>query len=174
MYTPPSTNLHPHENWYEEHAKCYIHLVLSFHDDVVKWKHFPRHWPFVREIHRSPVNFPHKGQWRGALMFYSICAFINGWVNNGEAGDLRRHRAHHDVSVMFADLWCRMTAGWQVTFEICFACIAWNANGINKYSSLYSHRLKPLNTLIRCSFIAHFDEMIFKCTGDANHRFDVC
>ena len=41
------------------------------HDDVVKWKHFPRHWPFVRGIHRSPVNSPHKGLWRGALrVFY--------------------------------------------------------------------------------------------------------
>ena len=48
------------------------------HDDVIKWKHFPRYWPFVREIHRSPVNFPHKGQWRGALMFSLICARING------------------------------------------------------------------------------------------------
>ena len=48
------------------------------HDDVIKWKHFPRYWPFVRGIHRSPVNSPHKGQWRGALMFSVICAWING------------------------------------------------------------------------------------------------
>ena len=39
------------------------------YDDVIKWKHFPRYWPFVRRIHRSPVNSPHKGQWRGVLMF---------------------------------------------------------------------------------------------------------
>ena len=63
---------------------------LGYHDDVIKWKHFPRNWPFVREIHRSPVNFPHKGQWRGALMFSLINAWINDWVNNREAGDLRR------------------------------------------------------------------------------------
>ena len=50
---------------------------------------------------RSPVNFPHKGQWRGALMFPLICAWINGWVNNREAGDLRRHRGHYDVTVMW-------------------------------------------------------------------------
>ena len=67
------------------------------HDDVIKWKHFPRHWPFVRGIHRSPVNSPNKGQWRGALMFSLICARINSWVNNREAGDLRRHRVHYDV-----------------------------------------------------------------------------
>ena len=70
------------------------------HDDVIKWKHFPRYWPFVRGTHRSPVNSQHKGQWRGALMFNLICARINGWVNNCEASDLRRNRAHHDVIVM--------------------------------------------------------------------------
>ena len=77
-------------------------LVHTFrhHDDVIKWKHFPRYWPFVREIHRSPVNFPHKGQWPGALMFSLIYAWINDWVNNREAGDLRRQYGHYDVIVM--------------------------------------------------------------------------
>ena len=56
---------------------------------------------FVRGIHRSPVNSPHKGQWRGALMFSLICAWINRWVNNREAGNLRRHQAHYDVIVMY-------------------------------------------------------------------------
>ena len=70
------------------------------HDDVIKWKHFPSYWPVARWIHRSPVNSPHKGQWRGDLMFSLISAWINGWVNNREAGDLRRHLAHYDVSIM--------------------------------------------------------------------------
>ena len=69
------------------------------HDDVIKWKHFSRYWPFVRGIHRSQVNFPHKGQWCGALMFSLICAW-NCWVNNRQAGDLRCHRVHFDVIVM--------------------------------------------------------------------------
>ena len=43
----------------------------------------------------------HKGQWRGALMFSLICAWINVWVNNREAGDLRRQRAHYNVIVMW-------------------------------------------------------------------------
>ena len=81
--------------WFNHHG-----AFNNFHDDVMKWKLFPRHWPFVRGIHRSPVNSPHKGQWRGALMFSLICAWINGWVNNREAGDLRRHRADYDVIVM--------------------------------------------------------------------------
>ena len=74
--------------------------VWFVHDDVIKWKHFPRYWPFARGIHRSPVNSPHTGQWRGALMFSLICVWINGWVNNREAGGLRRYRAHYDVTVM--------------------------------------------------------------------------
>ena len=70
------------------------------HDDVIKWKYFPHNWPFVRGIHRSPVNSPYKGQWRGALMFSLICVWINDWENNREAWDLRRYCAHYDVIVM--------------------------------------------------------------------------
>ena len=51
-----------------------------------------------------PVNSLHKGQWPGALMFSSICTWINGWVNNREAGDLRLYRAHYDVVVMHLGL----------------------------------------------------------------------
>ena len=60
-----------------------------YHDDVIKWKYFPRRWTFVRGIYRSEVNSPHKDQWRGALMFSLICVWINGWVNNQDGGDLR-------------------------------------------------------------------------------------
>ena len=70
------------------------------HDDVIKWKHFLRNWPFVRGIHRGPVNSPHKGQWRGALIVSLICVWINDWVNNREAGDLRRYCAHYYVIIM--------------------------------------------------------------------------
>ena len=76
------------------------HGIACHHDDVIQWKHFPRYWSFVRGIHRSPVNSPHKGQWRGALMFSMICAWRNSWANNRDAGDLRHHRANHDVTVM--------------------------------------------------------------------------
>ena len=65
-------------------------FIFMHHDDVIKWKHFPRYWPFVRRIHWPPVNSPHKGQWRRALMFSLICAWTNGWVNNRGSGDLRR------------------------------------------------------------------------------------
>ena len=92
-----------------------------YNDDVIKWKHFPCHWPFVRGIHRSPVNSPHKGQWSGALIFFLICAWINGWVNNGEAGDLRRHRTHYNVTVLY---------GWERQFK---------GTSLISYMSLWAH-----------------------------------
>ena len=66
------------------------------HNDVMKWKHFPRYWLFVLGIHRSPVNSPYKGQWRGISMFSLICTWTNGWVNTRDVSDLRRHRPDYD------------------------------------------------------------------------------
>ena len=51
-------------------------------------------------LHRLPVNSPHKGKWRGTLMFSLICARTNGWVNNRDACDLRCYRVHYEVTVM--------------------------------------------------------------------------
>ena len=68
------------------------------------WRHqmetFSALLAFCAGIHRSPMNSPHKGQWRGALMFSVICTRINGCANDGDAGDLRRHLAHYDVIIM--------------------------------------------------------------------------
>ena len=85
----------------------------SLHEDVIKWKHFPRYWPFVRGIHRSPVNSPHKGQRHGALMFSLICTWTDSWANNGDACDLRCYRAHYDVIVMHRlDPDCQKSVMW--------------------------------------------------------------
>ena len=99
-----------------------VSWCLITHDNIIKWTHFPRYWPFVQGIHWSPVNSPQKGQWHLALMFSLICAWINGWVNNREAGNLRCHRVHHDVIVTihpfhrwFNSLW-PSDAIWQQTF----------------------------------------------------------
>ena len=54
-------------------------------DDFVKWKHFPRYWPFVRGIHRSPVISPRKGQWCGALVF-SFYLRLNKWLSKQSWG----------------------------------------------------------------------------------------
>ena len=67
-----------------------------------------------------PVNSPHKSQWRGALMFSLIYAWINDWINNREAGDLRRQCGHYDVSVMKRD--------WKLV------------NGIHRWPMDYHHK----------------------------------
>ena len=92
-----------------------VSYISKIHDDVIKWKHFPRYWPFVRGSHRSPVNSPHKGQWHGALMFSVICAWIKYWVNNRETGDFRRHRIHYNVTVMIHNRHLTMALPWVRT-----------------------------------------------------------
>ena len=69
-------------------------------------------------------GFPHKGQWRGTLIVSLIHAWTNGKANNRAAGDLRRHRAHYDVTVM-----CQMSllklvvSGYSCQFKHCLTYI---------------------------------------------------
>ena len=76
-------------------------MVFTYfpHDDVIKWKHFLRYWPFVRGIHQSQVDSPHKGQWYRALIFL-MCSWTNGWAKNQDAGDFRCHCAHCDITII--------------------------------------------------------------------------
>ena len=108
------------------------------HDDVIKWKHFPRNWPFVRGIHRSPLKSTHKGQWRGALMFSFICVWINDWVNNREADDLRRYRAHYDVIVMA----CAFSSGFYS--DVAWLLIHWDWDKIvDIFQMTFSNPFRP-------------------------------
>ena len=61
--------------------------ILVIHDYVIKWRYFSRYWSFVRRIPRSPVDSPHRGQWRGVLMVSSMFAWTYGWVNSRDAHD---------------------------------------------------------------------------------------
>ena len=72
-----------------------VGLLAILYDDVIKWKRFPRYWPFVGGIDRSSVNSTRKGQWHWALMSSLICAWTKGWVNNRDAGDFRRSLWRH-------------------------------------------------------------------------------
>ena len=98
------------------------------HDDVIKWKHFLHNWPFVWRIHHSPVNSPHKGQWCGALIFSLICVWMNDWVNNREAGDLRCYCAHYDVIVMLSQvkLGDRITYLCQIIINYLYITLCWD------------------------------------------------
>ena len=82
--------------------------------------------PFLGRIHRSPMDSLHKGQWRRALMFPLMCAWTISWGNNRDAGDLRRHRAHFDVTIIT----CHVHRPWDIQYlhtcvsnRICHACI---------------------------------------------------
>ena len=85
--------------------------IIWTNDGSIYWRIYTRPWWVncfsgqwwrhqMETFSVSPVNSPHKGQWRGTLMFSLICVWINDWVNNREAGDLRRYRAHYDVIVI--------------------------------------------------------------------------
>ena len=103
--------------WEQFHSKCpwtlsvicvrrlyFLNHCHVSQGPVTWWRHQMETFSALLAIcaGNSPVSgeFPHKGQWRGALIFSLICVWINGWVNNREAGDWRRYRAHYDVSVM--------------------------------------------------------------------------
>ena len=82
---------------------CWCYAIVS--RAVAWWRHQMDTFSALLAlcVGTSPVTgeFPHKGRWRGVSMFPLICAWINDWANNREAGDLRRHRIHYDVTVMW-------------------------------------------------------------------------
>ena len=94
--------------WYTISVRISSWFVTSFLSDIFMrfswWRHQMETFSALLALCAGnspvPVNSPHKGQWCGALMFSLICTWINAWVNNPEALDLRRHRAHYDVIVM--------------------------------------------------------------------------
>ena len=105
--------------------------INDWHDGVIKWKDFPRYWPCMRRIHRSPVNSPHKGQWRGALMFSYICALNKqlrkqswGWWFETPSRSLWGHC--NVISIL--KIWFRMPRGFTPTLWInialwCHHCV---------------------------------------------------
>ena len=112
------SNVSPKPNWWThviwkvgKSRRLPNRLVISqtfLHNSKSWWRHQMETFSALMALCAGnspvPVNSPHKGQWRGALMFSLICAQINDWVNNREAGNLRRHRGHCDVTVMVQDL----------------------------------------------------------------------
>ena len=82
--------------WLSRHQRQDQHMITSSNENIFR---VTGHM-CGELIHKSLMNSPHKGQWRGALMFSLICVWTSDWVNNGKAGDLRRHHAHYDVIVM--------------------------------------------------------------------------
>ena len=117
-------------------CQCYFRWTLIqviawrltiVHDEVIKWKHFSRYWPFVRWI-------PHtKASDAEFWCFLWSTSWINGWVNNHDAGDLRCNRAHYDVIVM------KYYIPWNIhTAMLCLFCY-------DHIIRLFLWRIQPYN-----------------------------
>ena len=92
-------------------------------------------------------NSPNIGQWREALMFSLICAWINGWVNNRDAGDLRRHCAHYDVTVMNNK---RIISLWNWSLVACHRELRdIDKTGVAHTNSYYANTYLSLITVLR-------------------------
>ena len=125
----------------------YISVPVS-HDDVIKWEHFPRYWPFVWGIDRSPVNSLHKGQWREALMFSLICALNKrlskhawGWWLGTPSGPLWRH--------------CNVVVSLPLSIIIMveLALFVWNVCSLSIW--YYYLRLYPGGLVLDTTWIIH-------------------
>ena len=140
-------------------------------DDVIKWKHFPRYWPFVRGIHRSPVNSPHKGKWRGALMFFFDARLNKRLGKQSRRRWLRRYRAHYDVTVMsdWTPSLCKTRN--RLPYSRCQSC--WYP-GSARNQDISSHNIdlflpeysdfstRTVNSLMPRGYRRHFADDIFK------------
>ena len=155
--------------------RCFRLIPASFIPKLAWWRHQMETFSALLAICAGnspvpgePVNSPHKGQWRGALMFSFICVWINGWANNREAGDLRRYRAHYDVIVMgFVNLSstpAQRTAVFSGHASSCRELVDIGATVSGRYSILvmgeaglskHTYSLQP-ETIVIISVITHW------------------
>ena len=131
----------------------------SSYNESIWWshqmEHFPCYWPFVRGIHQSPVDFPHKGQWRRASMFSLIGASTNSWANNWDAGHLRCHCTHYHVTVMMYSLY------WNISPRAFISLIflkRYQYTLVQEDVSLimYKKKMKASTLLQHLSYYIHF------------------
>ena len=62
-----------------------------------QWKHFPRYWPLCEGKPPVTGGFPSQ---RPMTRSFGVFFGLNGWANNRDASDFRRHRAHYDVTTI--------------------------------------------------------------------------
>ena len=83
-------------------------MLLWWRHDI-KWKQFLSHWPFVRGIHRPPVDSPHKGQWRGACFDVLLDQHLNKWLSKQSRRRLFEMSSH--------SLWRHCNVDWKSSHE---------------------------------------------------------
>ena len=132
--------------------KCTCNINSVCHDNVIKWTHLPRYWPFVRGIHRSPVDSTHRGQWRGALMFSLICArtrcFLWFAPEQKVQETIETAVIYYDVTVVVWPIYVNSLRAELYAARLCFyqTRLAWSMNqGSNKKHSAV-HNFAPTVT----------------------------
>ena len=89
--------------WYHSNEAKQLKARSRLHDNFMRWRWFPRYWPFVRGIHQCLVDIPPKTSVTWALMFPLVLSLTDGWKNSQVVGDLIRHESHCDGILM--DSW---------------------------------------------------------------------
>ena len=148
-----------HVTFFTPQVMQHIRIIMEVisHQKFSLWRHqmetFSALLALWGWIHQSPVNSPHKGQWRGALLFSLICAWINGWVNNRESGDVRRHRAYYNVIVMIVH-WQRAYSKEYALWSILLCPVAiWNQSILDIYFRVNSlARLQSYHHPYLCNY----------------------
>ena len=86
----------------ESRDKC---LVLKIH---IWWRHQMETFSALLALcaGNSTVTseFPSKRSMTQSFPVCLICALTNGWANNRDAGNFRRHRAYYDGIIMISNL----------------------------------------------------------------------
>ena len=135
--------------------------TVMIHDDVIKWKHFPRYWPFVRGIHRSPGNSHHKGPvTRSFDVFFDLrlnkrlSKHTCGWWFETPSRSLRRHC--DAVSVITSHVYVRGGPNlkvWELSYDwtsiVLRSIHFWLCTGTGKWLRIEKDKLSPTSPRIR-------------------------
>ena len=95
---------------------------------------------------QSPVT-------RSFDVFFDPC--LSGWINNGEAGDLRRHHAHYDVIVMYHD--SRNTNRCQISIAIAKQYIYNNHYHLSSHLRKETHMFNIIVTMPEPLWLTHIN-----------------
>ena len=92
-----------------------VSWIINFIGTNIQWWH---HQMGTFSALLGPLWGKSTSHWCGALMFSLICAWSYGWANNQDAGDVRRHCAHYDVTVIWPVLASYQSAGNNFVYWI--------------------------------------------------------
>ena len=167
--------IHMNLEWFELHLN-FIRIAWQVHQKFLRTTHECGLWHPCYVLHtneppgpswNSPVNSPHKGQWRGALMFSLVCVWINGWVK------IARLVIWDAIALIITPfLWLGVMT-WASFKLIDNAVIYWMQSGTKKdFAIIYRNNMLAWNCRARMSHakqceVTWLDSLKF---GSGNYR----